>query len=269
MIFKKFGNYNPKIDYLVCRSLLSTLPREFNDLRLRQVYKELAEPLELYEKEIVYIKDVLSVTDLSSSYGAIECINAITGYAFTENDLPSVADVEAGFEVISQYGLEESVKVSFAQLYILHANLESKQLIIPYRKCIYKMLRNKSLVSDYLLHMRVRTDKYLKSHDIKYNKEALDAVAENVSQFRQNIGAVGAGVYGSIAAGTSTQYSDLDLLVIFDDERGRKEVKGKSLEYWHPILPIDIDVCAVRVADFEKLPVGIRGTLKMLEGEKP
>ena len=267
MIFRNIGEYNPKIDYLVCRSLLSTLPREFNDLRLKQVFKELIHPLEIYEKEIVYIKDILAVVDISTSYGVTECINAITGINFKEEDLPETDDVEVGVNAISQYMLEESVKVSFAQLFILHANIKSKQPIIPYRKCIYKMMRDKSLISHYLLHMRIRTDKYMKSHDFRYNAEALDIVVKNASCFRENIDAIGIGVYGSIATGASTEYSDLDLLVIVDDEQDHKEVKRRSIEYWRTMLPIDVDVCAVCISDFEQLPIGIKSTLKMLEGK--
>lgn len=268
MIFKKMGEYNPKIDYLICRSLLTTIPREFDDLRLKQVFKELVEPMEMHEKELIYIKDTLSVSNIYTPSGTIDFVNAVTGCRFKVQDLPNTNDVEDGIKAIIKCEIEEKIKASFVQLFILHYNLASNMLIIPYRKCIYKMLMDESKIPYYLLNMRARTDKYLKSHDIKYNAEAFNIVVDKVSEFCKKINAIGVGIYGSIASGSSTQYSDLDILVVVDDDtHNTKQVKREALDYWRMLLPIEVDVCAVRTSDFNNLPIGIKGTLKMLEGK--
>ena len=59
MLLKKNSIYNEKIDYLICKNLIKSLPSSFDEYHLRDVFHLKKEPIEYFEKDIIEIKTFL------------------------------------------------------------------------------------------------------------------------------------------------------------------------------------------------------------------
>lgn len=66
MIVIHKSEYNPRIDFIVCKQMLCDLPYEYDELKLRECFeKELGELP--YEKDIIAIKSFFKTSDITEA----------------------------------------------------------------------------------------------------------------------------------------------------------------------------------------------------------
>lgn len=57
MIILHKNNYNPKLDFLICKNLLKETPRDCDELDFKDCFFGRRKPLHFHEKQIVKVKN--------------------------------------------------------------------------------------------------------------------------------------------------------------------------------------------------------------------
>lgn len=92
-------------------------------------------------------------------------------------------------------------------------------------------------------------------------------IKEYSAEFLKITGVEKLGVYGSLAQGTDTEYSDADILVVIKDGLDVTVVKQQAHKFWVDKLPFHYDICVTTEDGMKNLPIGIRSSVKFLGGE--
>ena len=265
--------YNPKIDFLITKNLLTSWPRKFNEFDLRRAFKKKfgSAPKEL--KPIKQIRDFLRKRRLESfkKKDFEELIGLITKRKFKYEFIIPFEEMTAEYldKYVSFLKLIVSREIAHACLatMVLYVCAKNQEIIVPYRGAIKRVLFDERPISGDLLisALKERVKHVNTKHDISENVLARNMVKEKKDEFLRTFRNVkGYGIYGSFAMGKENEYSDLDMLVISD------EGKNYNLEYeisafWHRYFSIDIDVKIVKEDDIDQeLTECMKKTLKMV-----
>ena len=265
--------YNPKIDFLITKNLLTSWPRKFNEFDLRRAFKKKfgSAPKEL--KPIKQIRGFLRKHRLENfkKKDFEELIGMITKQKFKYDFIIPFEEMTAEYldKYVSFLKLIVSREIAHACLatMVLYVCAKNQEIIVPYRGAIKRVLFDERPISGDLLisALKERVKHVNTKHDISENVLVRNMVKEKKDEFLRTFRNVkGYGIYGSFAMGKENEYSDLDMLVISD------EGKNYNLEYeisafWHRYFSIDIDVKIVKEDDIDQeLTECMKKTLKMV-----
>ena len=266
------AEYNPKIDYLITKNLLYSWARKFNEFDLRRAFKKKfgSAPNEL--KTIKRIRNYLRKHKLVDFKQADyeHMVRLISGEKYEYHYI-------VPFDVMNSYDLEKYVtylksidshKIAFAclSMMVLCVCAKENQIVIPYRGAIRKCLNDENAnINAAVSFLIERTHHSNIKHDIQEHELAKKIIRANKEEFLNYFRSVKAyGIYGSFAMGKDTEYSDIDMLVVSDDESNRM-LERDIMAYWHRFFNIEMDVKIVREDDIDQeLTECMKKTLRMV-----
>ena len=272
MIVIHDNTYNPRIDFIVCKQLLCNLPYVYDELKLRESFDKENGTLP-YEKDIVRIKKYFEKSDISkASLKDVQELYKIctNSEIMLEGEIIPVDDVWGAEKIVQFIGQKECQAVTLFQILLLYGYCKYNDIpILPYHGIcarIYFSLSTGDLnkAERGWRDLLYRKSKYCRRHTLEQNQFCLDQLQKNKDEFLQTVGALKLGVYGSLALGTGTEYSDIDIIVIVGKEADYKQIKTLSFKYWLDKLCIHFDFCITTYEDISKLPVGIQNTMKFI-----
>lgn len=276
MLLSHQKNYNPKIDYLVCRNLIKDLPWEHDEQRLRKVYDEELIPKCKYERDLLKIKDFFREHDIAAfTKLEIEFLYfTITGHLIiiddmTLNGVESVADIDNLVKCVENVTVCDR-DVLFQIALLVNYSLKHDTPIVPYAGVCRKLYWSIIIGDDLQAQRRFRyliykIEKYSQKHALEQNKDAVETLYLHKDEFLQRFGANQIGIYGSLASGSGNEYSDLDILIIFPNDAPVEAMHGEISQYWESIIDIPIDVTALVEREITtKIHPSIQQTLKLL-----
>lgn len=265
--------YNPKIDFLITKNLLTSWPRKFNEFDLRRAFKKKfgSTPKEL--KLIKKIRDFLRKNRLESfkKKDFEELISMITKQKFKYEFIVPFEEMTAEHldRFVSYLKLIVSRETAHACLaaMVLYVCAKNKEVIVPYRGTIRKALYDDHpIYADFLISTLIERTRHVNTkHDISENALVRNTVKEKKEEFLRTFRSVkGYGIYGSFAMGKENEYSDIDMLVISDEGRNYN-LENEICIFWHRYFTIDIDVKIVKEDDIDQeLTECMKKTLKMV-----
>ena len=264
--------YNPRIDFNICKQLLCSLPYEFDELKLRDCFIKEIGTLP-YEKDIIAIKSFFTNFDITKATmkEVQELYKICTNKEMAlEGEIVTVDDIQELQKIIQFVEKQNCEAVTLFQILLLFGYCKINNVpIIPYRgisRCLYLSLLEGDLnkADRSWRSLLYRKNKFCKLHALKENQFCLEQLQKYKSEFLQTVDAVKLGVYGSLARGAGTEYSDIDLIVIVEEGADCKDIKMKSYEFWSDKMTINYDICVTTEEDMPNLPVAIRNTIKII-----
>ena len=266
--------YNPKIDFLITKNLLTSWPRKFNEFDLRRAFKKKfgSAPKEL--KSIKQIRDFLRKHRLENfkKKDFEELIGLITKQKFKYDFIIPFEEMTAEYldKYVSFLKLIISREIAHACLatMVLYVCAKNQEIIVPYRGTIKKALcDDRPIYADLLISTLIERTRHVNTkHDISENVLVRNAIKERKNEFLNTFRNIKSyGVFGSFAMGKENEYSDLDMLVISDEEGRNYGLERDICSFWHRYFTIDIDVKIVREDDIDQeLTECMKRTLKMV-----
>lgn len=268
MLIMNLPSYNPKIDYLVCRHLLSNVPAGCDEYHLKKLFQNDLPPQCSHEETLLQVKSFFRVHKAES----LTATDAAALYQVVTGERPAPLDkllcgVSSANDVIT---LAKSVafhsasdKDALFKIFLLTGYCRANGFpLITYctlcRKIFYAVqYGDESYARSFYAALLARTAKYVAKHDVSLNAAALRLICDSASDFKTRFGAIRLGVFGSLVTGESNEYSDADVLAVFPD--GVKISKQEAAQYWQRILPVHCDVVTVTQSKFQSdLPIAIR-----------
>lgn len=266
--------YNPKVDFLITKNLLTSWPRKFNEFDLRRAFKKKigGAPKEL--KLIKKIRDFLRKHHLEAfkQKDFEELVSMITKHKFKYEFIIPFEEMTKEYldKYVSFLKLIVSREIAHVCLatMVLYVCAKNKEIIVPYRGTIRKVLFDDyPFYADLLIStLKERTRHVNTKHDISENVLVRNAIKEKKNEFLNTFRNIKSyGVFGSFAMGKENEYSDLDMLVISDEEGRNYGLERDICSFWHRYFTIDIDVKIVREDDIDQeLTECMKRTLKMV-----
>lgn len=275
MIVIHKSEYNPRIDFIVCKQLLCNLPYEYSEPKLRECFGNEAGEL-AYEKDIIALKNFFKTTDITKAtktevevlYGI--CTHESIKYDGEIGKVDCMDDLERLAETVGEY---EYNRVTLFQILMLFGYCRTRGVpIMPYHGIcakIYNFLISGDCetAEKGWAELKYRKSKYSVKHPIEQNAFCIKQIKEYSAEFLKITGVEKLGVYGSLAQGTDTEYSDADILVVIKDGLDVTAVKQQAHKFWADKLPFHYDICVTTEDGMKNLPIGIRSSVKFLGGE--
>ena len=282
MLLKKNSIYNEKIDYLICKNLIKSLPSSFDEYHLRDVFHLKKEPIEYFEKDIIEIKtflenhnliniDIKEIEELIFIISK-EKVNFEKVYKFTYQkvDVKLLKDLK---ELVNKENLNN--KDTIIKICILISSLRYDDVpLIPYRSVIKRLCNNNYEMTsekidnllERLLHKR---QKYKIKHDLEENEKTINTLNKYAKDLALITNACAIGIYGSFATDDENEYSDLDLLIITKMNMDERIIKEKAYLYLLSKINIPIDIKVVNKKNIEdELTIGMKKSLKIIWEEE-
>lgn len=278
MIVIHNADYNPRIDFLICKNLLLTLPIEYDERCLRKCFVSETNDVEKYEREIIDIKHYFVENDLSNF--TTQNIYALYSLITRENTTESMEVVLKVSNIDDVIKLAKEVSNSLVadknvlfQLLLLKMYFDSNHLLlIPYRN-ICKHLYYSALLGDaYMVEclfgkLLSKRDHYCLKHTLAENEKAVKSLFQYSSEFIRSVGAQSLYYYGSLAVGDCNEYSDLDILVVFQDETDITKVEVPVKDFWKSKINIPFDVLITTESAMDKRTTkDMKATMKKVGG---
>ncbi|MCH5151035.1 MAG: nucleotidyltransferase domain-containing protein [Clostridiales bacterium] len=268
-------DYNPKIDYLICRNLVKHQPHKYDEASLRKTFIGDLSPTNNFEKDILKIKQFfiqydasqLSTQDIAELYSIIveekiDC-KAIELYSrFTEREV-----VQMVYLVQQQ---ECDIETLFKILLLVNYCKYYNKPLIPYRGVCRELYWNArfnnskrmNVVMNSLIHM---TNKINVKHDVSFNELAVNSLQMHKDTFLNMFPDCRLGYCGSIALGQGNEYSDLDIVIVFPDNKNINLYKRSINQFWQDKILIPYDTILVKESEMNsRLTVSILRTLKYI-----
>lgn len=264
--------YNPKIDYLICKQLVKTLPERYDEDKMRICYRN-NKAEKPYEKDLINIKaffernDVLQCTNNTVKDLYRLCTNE--NILFKDEDIAIAVQKDIRDIAAFVNGIECNRNVLFQILFLLHYLVKNNLPIIPYASLCGSLFYAISAGEDFDAtaiygKLQKQAEKYLTKHTIEDGENCIKLFHKYADDFLAETDAVKVGYYGSYARGNANEYSDFDILTVFTDEKVLPLCKIKALEFWRAKLPIKVDVAVINQSNFDDLPQGIRRSVKFV-----
>lgn len=272
MIVIHNSTYNPRIDFIVCKQLLCTLPHVYDELKLRECFEKENGMLP-YEKDIVKIKNYFQNTDITKATlkEVQELYSICTNSEIKlEGEIIPVDDIHGVEKIVQFIGKKDCQAVTLFQIMLLYGYCKYNDIpILPYHgicaRTYFSLLGGDLNKAERgWRDLLYRKSKYCRRHTLEQNQICLNQLQKYKDEFLQNVGAVKLGVYGSLALGTGTEYSDVDIIIIVEKAADHKQIKYQSFTFWSDKLSIHFDFCITTNEDISKLPVGIQNTMKFI-----
>lgn len=252
MIISHNQNYNPKIDFLICKNLIYELPQNHDEHSLKKCFKGEIDASQWFEEKIVKIKsyflkhDICSFTNqnVQDLYFIImdEKIDLGNKNLYVEK----LDDVIAVAKYVGKFNIAD--KNTLFKLMILKGYCKGENVpIIPYSKLCWKIYasiitENYVMTSSLWERLLTKIYKYCSKHDLIENVNAVKQVVKYKDDFLLYSGAKALYLCGSLAVGQGNEYSDLDILAVYADETDLYKERIKAQEYWADKLTIPYDM---------------------------
>ena len=139
-------------------------------------------------------------------------------------------------------------------------------VIIPYRGTIKRFLSNENLNSETILTvLKERTRIKNQRHDPRVNKLIHKVINDKKEEFLNEFKQVKSyGIFGSFAMNKENEYSDLDMLIVCDEDY-TNELEYEIKSYWKQFFDIEMDVKIVKEDEIDQeLTECMKMTLKMV-----
>lgn len=244
MLINKYTQYNPKIDYLICKSLINYLPKTYDEYRLRNVYFEKEDAVENYEKDILKIKKFFYENDAFNlnEYKLKKLLKIILKKEINIKDYYLVINKKFNndylFDLVQntiQY--KGNIRASLIKIGILVSSLKSNEVpIIPLRNVVRKITSSNENTYAFIQKMYYRLitkrNKYSLKHDILENKIAIRTLKEKVDEIGKIFQCEKIGIFGSFATQEENEYSDLDILIVVSSNKDKKKIKKEMALYF-------------------------------------
>lgn len=264
--------YNPKIDYLICKQLIKTLPIDYDEDKIRGCYKNYLQAMEICEKDLINIKSFFEENNiLQITNDMIENLYQLCAHQDIHIDVDITTIIQSDLYAIATFVNETSCQRNclFQILFLIYYCMKNNSPIIPYlhlcNKIFYAIIaQEESVVTSLFEKLQNHTQKYMIKHSLSDGELCVRLLYENKNLFLAEVGAIGIGYYGSYARGNENEYSDFDILAVFSDEKSLPLCKRRSLEFWGRIMPIEIDVAVINQCNVEFLPKGIMRSVKFI-----
>lgn len=278
MIILHKNNYNPKLDFLICKNLLKETPRDCDELDFKDCFFGRRKPLHFHEKQIVKVKKFFKTHNiLKLSRWDIRVLYRIITGSKEKISFGIICPINSPDDIVILANLVRSTNITdkytlFRILLVEGYCLATRKVIVPYRWMCKRMLDSVELGDDSSAlmiwkHIHERTNEYFEKHDAKENVIALNQVATFKDDFLSFVSADRLMLFGSLAIGKGNEYSDVDLIAIFPDERDLYDVKAVCRGYWEEKLSISFDIIVIHKSEFDALShPAIKRTLKEIGG---
>ena len=272
MIVIHKSEYNPRIDFIVCKQLLCNLPYVYDELKLRECFENEAGELP-YERDMRAIKNFFKTTDAAeATTNDVEVLYGICAHESVKfdgaiTDMNGLDDLERLAKMVAEYDCN---KVTLFQILMLFGYCKINEVpIMPYHgvcaKIYYSLLSgNRQRAERSWQDLLYRKNKYSIKHPIEQNAFCVSQIQEYKDEFLKITGAEKLGIYGSLARGTDTEYSDADIIAVIKSEADAKAVKRQAHKFLADKLPLHFDICVTTESGMANLPIGIRRTVKFL-----
>lgn len=263
MLIRKM-NYNQKIDFLICKQLLDFVPTSSDELKFRDCFFGKRQPKYKHELEITEVRDFLEkrdirrftpkdVNDLYRLLTKDEGNSSIGVFC----DVETIEDVELLARIVEKTSINNK-RAFFKILLFKGYCAKNTKPLIPYRHLcgkIYDSILDGNMADAKFAWERLlaKTEKLQLKHDLKQNAIEVGKVERNASDFLKTVGAKSFFLYGSLATGSGTEYSDVDLLTVFADDAIKLDSRAVCYGYWKDILEIPFDMMVVSESDFDRI----------------
>ena len=245
--------YNPKIDYLITKNMLYTWPRKFNEFDLRHAYKKNfgSAPGELKKIRLIrnYLRKHRLVNFVQKDFEKIVEIISDEKYSYhyvVPFKVMTVRDLDKYATYLRSI---DSYKHAYAclSIMILYTCAKEDSIVIPYRNTIKRCLDDKSTNVESIVNiLKERTHRKNIKHDLKENERARRIIKEKKQEFLKMFRCVKAyGIFGSFAMKKENEYSDIDMLVISDEDHDRF-LENDIASFWHRYFDIEMDIKIVK-----------------------
>lgn len=277
MLINKYIQYNPKIDYLICKSLINYLPKTYDEYRLRNVYFEKEDAVENYEKDILKIKKFFYENDAFNlnEYKIKKLLRIILKKEINIKDYYLAINKKFNndylFDLVQntiQY--KGNIKSSLIKIGILLSSLKSSEVpMIPLRNVVRKITSSNENSYEFIQKMYYRLitkrNKYSFKHDLLDNVIAINALKDNVNEIGCKFLCEQIGIYGSFSTNEANEYSDLDLLLVVKDNLDKEKIKKEATLFIKKIINIPVDIKVSHLTDLnETLTIGMKKSLKVI-----
>lgn len=272
-MFLKNKEYNPKIDYLLCKYLLKDFPEDADENHLKDCFfnKESCQTdedlilcmtrnfflqhnlLSLTEKEIQMFFEYLNIKYSFQGFSGNSIEEKIYNLISSIKDKP----------------IEEQELILKFLLVVVYVK-EKEELILPYIKGIRRILSATSLeeIGPIISYLEKKTNRLNTKHDTRLNSIIPNILNLLSSFFLEITGYLGIGIYGSFSLQTSNEYSDLDIMVFISDGLDKHNARKLAKQFFCKFIPIPIDVKVTTTEEMESdLTIGMKKTLKILKGD--
>lgn len=270
MILKE-NDYNPKIDYLFCKSFLS-LPNIYDEFELRNIFKYEVGHKE-YEQKLIMIKRIFkfkNINDFNDNDWNIlleiileRRINII----FNVIDINNINHIFKYFkELLLNYSFEESTTILHVMLVYSYFNINKRLLIFHQNRMIkfcQALERDNLNISKIILSKTLDKQlRYFHKHSIVENINLKNNLLIYSKECKEKFNLKGIGIYGSFSLNHDNEYSDLDILVIVNDEViDYKNLKQKLYQYWNSKTKLDLDIKIIKSFEFELESIAVKKSL--------
>ncbi len=272
MIVLHNETYNPKIDYLICKQLVKTLPEGYDEDKIRVCFRDSSQVTEIYERDLINIKTFFEQNDILQITNCIvENLYKICTHekVFINGDITLVLqrDLRGIAAFVNDINCQRNAL--FQILFLLQYLTKRNSPVIPYsslcNRLFYAISAGEDLDAAAIYSkLQKQAEKYLTRHTIEDGENSIKLFNKYADDFLAEIDAVKVGYYGSYARGNANEYSDFDILTVFTDEKVLPLCKIKALEFWRSKLPIKVDVAVINQSNFDDLPQGIRRSVRFI-----
>lgn len=264
--------YNPKIDYLITKNLLYSWPRNFNEFDLRHAYKKNfgGAPGELKKIRLIrnYLRKHRLVNFTQKDFEKIVEIISDEKYNYhyvVPFKVMTVRDLDKYAAYLRSIDLYKHAYACLSMM-ILYTCAKEDSIVIPYRNTIKRCLDDKLTNVESIVNiLKERTHRKNIKHDLKENDRARRIIKEKKQEFLKAFRNVKAyGIFGSFAMKMENEYSDIDMLVISDEDYDRF-LENDIASFWHRYFDIEMDIKIVKEENIEQeLTECMKKTLKMV-----
>lgn len=273
MIVIHNSGYNPRIDFIVCKQLLSNLPAEYDEISLRNCFFQNTAETD-YEKSLLEIKKHFEAhsADKPQEFEAGKLLQIIMSKRvdISNFEFPTVNcanDVEKIARYVSEKG--QCIDAMFQVLLLLCYCRTHDVPLLPYhgicRKLYYSVIACETEETE-LTWQRLlqRKQKYCNYHDLSLNKQSVELLKTYKREFLMQIPDAQLAIFGSLANGLGTSYSDLDIMVVIPDDVDKGSIREFAYKFWAGKIPISFDVSTATESEVNTLPIAIRRSLRIL-----
>lgn len=272
-MFLKNKEYNPKIDYLLCKYLLKDFPEDADENHLKDCFfnkesRQTDEDLILCMTRNFFLQhNLLSLTgkeiQMFFEYQNIQySFQGFSGNSIEEKIYNLISSIKDKL-------IEEQELISKFLLVVVYVK-EKEELILPYIKGIRRILSATSLeeIGPIISYLEKKTNRLNTKHDTRLNSIIPNILNLLSSFFLEITGYLGIGIYGSFSLQTSNEYSDLDIMVFISNGLDKHNARKLAKQFFCKFIPIPIDVKVTTTEEMESdLTIGMKKTLKILKGD--
>lgn len=264
MIILRKTNYNPKIDYLVCKQLLQNLHNVYDDILLKEIFWEEKSPENEYQFKLLEIKRFFEKNPIETftHNTVVDLLSIISGQRPQKqtgifSDISDIKDVELLADLVGK-NLDQFQDELFQILLLKGYCQTTMKPLVPYKYLCRKLFQSfmsgqLDLAEDLWKKLLFKTEKISKKHSLIDNDNAINQVKNSKQDFLQSVNGEELYLFGSLAMNHGTEYSDIDLLVVFDDNKYFQNTGSTCQNYWSGKLQIPFDIIALPRSKFETL----------------